>query len=87
MFSELDLILHAIALPFDGDGFGMMKETIEDGGSEGAVVVEDLRPFLERLVGGEDDGAVLVALGDDLKEQVSAFAVDGQIAELVQDKN
>ncbi len=81
------MVLHAVALALDGDGFGMMKETIEDGGSEGAVVVEDLRPFLERLVGGEDDGGVLVALGDDLKEQVSAFAVDGQIAELVQDKN
>ena len=87
MFSELDLILHAIALPFDGDGFGMMKETVEDGGGQGAVIVEDLRPFLERLVGGEDDGAVLVALGDDLKEEVGAFSVDGQIAEFVKDEN
>ena len=54
---RLDLVLHAVALAFNDDGFGVVKEAVQDRGSEGGVVVEDLGPGFVGLVGGEDDGA------------------------------
>ena len=80
------LILHAVAGAFDDDGFGVVEEAVEDGGGDGAVVVEDGGPVFEGLVGGQDDGAAFVALADDLEEQVGAVLVDGQIAEFVEDE-
>jgi hypothetical protein len=61
----------------------VVEEAVENGGGEGAVVVEDGGPVLEDLVGGQDDGPAFVALTDDLKEQVGAAFVDGQIAQFV----
>ena len=61
-----DLILHAVASAFDHDRFGMVEQAVENGGSERAVVAEDLGPLFERLVGREDDRSALVALADDL---------------------
>jgi hypothetical protein len=78
--SGLDAILHAIAFAFNDDGFGVVQDAIEDGGGEGGVVIEDGGPVLEDLVGGQDDGSALIALADDLEEQVGAAFVDGQIA-------
>ena len=62
----------------------MVEKAIEDGGGDGAVAVEDCRPLLEGFVGGEHDGAALVALADDLEEQVRAALIDGKITELVE---
>jgi len=44
---RLDLIFHAIASSLDEDGFGMVQESIENGGGEGGVVIEDLGPILK----------------------------------------
>ena len=81
------MVLHAVAFAFDEDGLGMVQEAVEDGGGQGAVVVEDLGPVFEGSVGGDDDGALLVALADDLEEQIGAVLVDGQIAEFVEDEH
>lgn len=37
----LDLVFHEEAGVLDRDGFGVVKEAVEDSGGEGAVVVED----------------------------------------------
>ena len=60
-----------------------MEQAVEQGGGQGAVVVEDLRPLLEGAVGGNDGGAALVALTDHLEQGVGAELVDRQIAQLV----
>ncbi len=57
---------------FDDDGFGVVQEPVQHGAGQGAVVVEDFGPVFVGLVGGQDDGAALVALADDLEEQVGA---------------
>lgn len=49
--SRFDAVFHAEAGAFDEDGFAVMEDTVEDSGSDGAVVVEDARPLLEGLVG------------------------------------
>jgi hypothetical protein len=63
-----------------------MEDAVEDGGGEGAVVVEDLRPVFVGAVGGDDHGGALVTLADDLEQQVGAVLVDGQVAEFVDDE-
>ena len=40
----------------------MVEESVEDGGGDGLVVVEDLRPVLVGLVGGQDDGPLFVSV-------------------------
>ena len=84
--SGLDLVLHSKAGAFDDDRLGVMEEAVQNGGGEGAVVVEDPGPLFEGLVGGQHDGAAFVALADDLEEQIGAVLVDGQVAEFVQDQ-
>ena len=44
------MVLHSVAFSIDEDGLCMVEETIQDGRSKGAVVVEDLRPVSERTV-------------------------------------
>jgi hypothetical protein len=84
--SCFDAVLHAVAFALDGDGFGVVEEAVEDGGSEGAVIVKDRRPFLELLVCGQDDGAAFISVTDDLEEQVGTFFIDGQVTEFVDDE-
>ena len=79
----LDLILHAVAFPLDDHGFSVVQEPVQHGAGEGAVVVEDFGPVFIGLVGGQQDGALLVTLADDLEEQIRAGFVDGQIAQFV----
>ena len=65
----------------------MVQQSVEHGGSECGVVVEDLGPFAVDAVGGDDGGAALVALAEDLEQQVGAGFVDGQVPQLVQDED
>ncbi len=83
---RLDLILHVIGFAVDDDGLGLVQQAVQNRRSDAGVVVEDRRPLLERLVGGEDDRAALVALADDLAEQIGAGLVEREIPNLVQDQ-
>ena len=57
------LVFHAPAGTVDGDDVAVVEVAVEDGGGED-FVGEDLSPFAEGLVAGDDDGAFLVAAGD-----------------------
>jgi len=46
-------------------------------------VPEDLVPLREAAVGGQDQGPLLVAAGDELEEQVGTMLVDGDVADLI----
>ena len=76
----LDLVFHAITFAVNDHGFSVMQKPVQHGAGQRAVVVEDFGPVFIGLVGGQQDGALLIALADDLKEQVGADLVDGQIA-------
>jgi len=78
------LILHPVTGAFDDDGLGVVEQTVQNSRSDGAVVVENGGPLLEGLVGGENDGAALVALADNLEEQIGTVLVDREISHLVQ---
>lgn len=44
---------------------------------------EGLRPAAERLVGGDSDAVLLLALGQDLEQQLGAVPVQFRISQLV----
>ena len=71
----LDAVFHPVAFTLEGGRFGMVKQAVEDGGGDHAVVVENRGPCLEGLVAGKDDGALLIAPADDLEEQVGALFI------------
>ena len=84
--SRLYSVFHAVASSLDDHGVSVVQQPVEDGGSKGGVVVEDLRPVLEGPVGSNYQSALLIAQTDHLEQQVGAGLVDGQKAQLVQDE-
>src|SRR5262245_25556819 len=81
----LELVLQAIGIAPDVEGDGVVEDAIQDRGGDDPVA-EDLAPAAEALVAGQDHRAALVAATDELEEQVGAWTVDGQIADLVHDE-
>src|SRR5437867_4631126 len=72
-------------VPLEDEDLGVMEEAIEGGPGEERVV-EKRRPLLERAVRGDDEGAALVALADDLVEVHRLLALEGTEAEIVDDQ-
>ena len=64
-----------------------MGEAIEEGGGELLVAGEDVDPFCKREIGRRDRGAALIAVGDQIEEQLAAGAVEWHKAELVHDED
>jgi hypothetical protein len=62
----------------------MVSEPVEQRGSELLVAPEDFDPFGEGEVGSDDHAASLVALGQQVEEQLAAGAVEGHEAQLVE---
>ena len=63
------------------------QDAIEEGLGE-MIVVKDLSPVLQALVGGEDDGPVVeVSAIDDAIEDVGGIVDVGQVADLVDDQH
>ena len=63
----------------------VMGQAVQNGAGE-AFRAEDLGPFIEWQVGGDDDRAALVALGDDLEQQLGAGLAERNEAEFVDDQ-
>jgi hypothetical protein len=51
-------LFEAVAITVDGEDFGAMHEAVHEGDDAGGVG-EDLVPFAECFVGGQDRGALL----------------------------
>jgi hypothetical protein len=62
-----------------------VDEPVDQGGGDHGVA-EDLAPLLEAAVGGDDDRAAFVAAGDEREEQVGGLALQGQVANFVDDE-
>lgn len=60
----------------------MVDEPLGDGAG-GSGVVKERPPLFEREIGSDDGGASLVALVEDLVQEVGATGVEAEIAELV----
>ena len=62
-----------------------MDEPVGDGGSGGGVV-EELSPVLEGEIGGDDGGGALIAVVEDLVEEVGAAGIEGEVAQFVDEE-
>src|SRR5947209_7350412 len=62
-----------------------MDEAVDDGDRH-CLVREDLAPFAEWLVGGDQEGSPLVAGADELKEHAGFGLVFGDVGEVIQDQ-
>ena len=76
MFSE------PVAVAGDLNDDGVMQQPVQECGGN-HVIAEQLAPLAKTPVGGEDDGAALVAGVDQLEEQVGATLLHRQVANLV----
>jgi hypothetical protein len=65
------------------DDVGSVGDAVDDGLRE-ASVGEHLRPLPEWEVGGDDQAGALVALGDDLEDELGGALGQGEIPELVE---
>ncbi len=62
-----------------------MDDAVQQGGGDFGVG-KDVVPACELKISGNNEGFTLVALGDDLKEELGAVGVDGNIAPFVADE-
>ncbi len=62
-----------------------MAQAVEQGSGE-LFIAEDLDPFAEREIGGEQGRTTLVAIAEHVKEEFAPCAVKGDEAEFVDDE-
>jgi len=58
----------SVAVALDVDDLAVVQQPVEDGGGDHGIP-EELLPVGEAFVGGDDRGASLVAVGDELEER------------------
>ena len=75
----------AVALDVHLEDGGVVDEAV-DGGERHGGIGEDLAPFAEGLVGGDEDGAALVAGADQLEQDAGLGLVLGDVGEVVEDQ-
>ena len=72
----------AIAAALKDEDLDVVGESVDEGdGARG--IGEDGVPVFEGQVGGDEQGAVLVAAADELEEEVGSASVVGEVSELV----
>ncbi len=77
----------AVGVATDVHDGGLVQQTIEGGPGHDGVAGEDVGPFGEGFVGGEDDGSAgVVALADDLEQQRGLGLIEGEVADFVDDE-
>ena len=79
------MMAQAVAGAFDLDDAGVVKRAVDKSGGDDGIA-EDLAPFGEAAVGGQDHGAAFVPGVDELEEEVAAAGDDRQVADLVDDQ-
>ena len=66
----------------EGENLALVRKAVQERGGKYGIA-EEVSPAIEALVGGNDDGGILVELGDELKEEVGFHPGDGKIPEFV----
>jgi hypothetical protein len=65
----------------------VVREPIEQRGREFLVASKDRDPLREGEIRGDDGGAALVAVGDQIEEELATDTIEGDEAELVDDED
>ena len=75
----------AVALPVHLQDVNAVGEAVQQGAGE-PLGAEDLRPLVEGQIGGDQDGSSLVALAEDLEEELGPCLGERDEAQLVDDE-
>ena len=78
----VEALAEAVALAGEGEDGAAVDEPVEQRGGE-LLLAEDLGPAGEVQVGGDRHPGPLVAVGEELEEQLGGGLGEGQVAELV----
>src|SRR3954453_17908642 len=78
----LQALPEAVALTFQEQDRAAMDEAVEERGRH-PLMPEDLRPVREVQIRGEADARPLVAVGEELEDQLGGMLGEGQVADLV----
>ena len=81
----LPAVADAVAVAVHLQDMDVVGEPVQQRAGE-AFRTEDLGPLIERQVGGDQDGAPLVALAEDLEEEFRAGGGQGDEAQFVDDQ-
>ena len=81
LLGELGLTASVVA-SLDDEDLDVVGQAVDEGDGAGGVG-EDGVPVLERQVGGDEQGPVLVTAVDELEEKVGGPRVVGEVADLV----
>ena len=57
----------------------MVRDPVQQRRSQHRIIVKNTGPMLINPVGGDESGATLIAVTDDLKQTIGTKLVDGQI--------
>ena len=68
---KVGVLTELITGAFDLNDDGVVKQPIEESGGDNGIA-EDLAPFCEAAVRGEDHGSLFVSCIDELEEQIAA---------------
>ena len=66
----------------EGENLAFVRKAVEERGSKDWIA-QEVSPAIEALVGGNDDGGILVELGDELEEEVGFHSGNRKITEFV----
>ena len=83
-FLAREAVAEAPGLGAGVDDVRAVGEAVDDGLGEPGVG-EDLGPFAEGQVGGDDQRSAFVAFGEDLEDELGGAVGQGEVAEFVQD--
>ncbi len=83
--SGLRSVTGPVGLAARGQDLGVVPEAVEQRRGE-LLVAEDAYPLVEGEVGGDDRRATLVAVGEEVEQQLAAGALEGHEAEFVDDQ-
>ena len=78
-------LAEAVALAVHLEDVAAVGEAVQQGRRH-PLALEDLAPFAEGQVAGDQDAAALVAVGEDLEQQFGPAAAEAQVAQLVDDQ-
>ena len=81
----LPAVAEAVAVAVHLQDMHVVGEAVQQGSGE-AVRAKHLGPLIERQVGGDQDAAALVALGEDLEEKFRSGGGQGDEAQFVDDQ-
>ena len=76
---------HSVGFALGGENVGVMAEAVEQGRGE-VLIAEYLDPLAEGEVGGHQGGAALIAVGEQVEEQLAAGPVEGNEPQFVDDQ-